>query len=235
MNNVEVVEKFGANGFIDVKEAIFDCKGMKFESVRGKKYYHDGETEFYTLDVSGFNALVFTETVYDKHHHDKVYISSDITSVSECIERTCIPFESTTVFITKNQDINKIVNEDGNMSYYHVDIEGRFKKPLLGYDDTKKLYVNATFFRTNFPIVRIYEIEEGIEIDLNMIYFEPETILIASDNNIIIKSEAHSEIFKKIFDSRAYGGYTETYKHKVLTEFAPQTNIVKDIDIYRAK
>ena len=234
MKNVDVVKKFGAEGFINVVEAIFDFEKMKFESIRGEEFYPTGETRFYPIiDALMENALAFAEADSIKNHQDAVSISSNVTSVKQC-EEGSIPYRSPVLFITKNQSINKTVDENGNVSFYHVDIEGRFSKPLFTLSDNKKVYVSCTFFRTNFPIVRIYKIKEGAEVDPNMIYFEPETIIINS-NNITTRSEAHADIFDKLFDSRAWEGYIETYKHKVLTEFAPQINIVKDFDVYKVK
>lgn len=234
MKNADVVKKYGVDGFINIIEAIFDFEKMKFESVRGEEFYSTGETRFYPIiDALMENALAFAEADSIKNHRDAVSISSNITSIKQC-EDGSVPYQSPVLFITKDQCITKEIDENGNVSYYHVDIEGRFSKPLFTLSDNKKVYVSCTFFRTSFPIVRIYKIKEGAEVDPNMIYFEPETIIINS-NNITTRSEAHADIFDKLFDSRAWEGYTETYKHKVLTEFAPQINIVKDFDVYKVK
>ena len=229
MKSTDIVKKFGAGGSISVEEAIFDMEDMKFKSIHGIDYHQNGEIESYIFNNQEFSLLMFVETEPDIQHCDTVYIKTDI-----CKDGSEILSKSPFLFITKEQGLNRVVNEDGNTSCCRTDIEGKFKNLLI--TSAKKLYVNTTFFRTNFPVVRVYEIKERAEIDPDKIYFELETIMLPLDaNNIIIRAEAYEDIFKKIFDSRAYGGYTETYKHKVLTKFAPATNIVEDIDIYKVK
>ena len=236
MTNLEVVRKYGAGGPIKVKEAIFDLEEMRFGSLRSTKYYQNGEEEFYNDDTK-YGILSFNEFYENAHaeyveHVDKVFIAYCPASINDCENEGPVLLENPVIFISKDQDLNKTMKEGGNENRCYTNIEGKLQKPLITLD--KKLYINVTFFRTNFPIARVYEIKDGVEIDPEKIYFEPKTIILEpNSNNITIRSEAHADIFDKLFDSRAWN-YNETYKHKVFTEFAPQTKILNDFGIYRA-
>ena len=235
MTNLEVVRKYGAGGPIKVKEAIFDLEEMRFGSLRSTKYYQNGEEEFYNDDMK-YGILSFNEFYENAHaeyveHVDKVFIAYCPASINDCENEGPILLENPVIFISKDQDLNKTMKEGGNENRCYTNIEGKLQKPLITL--AKKLYINVTFFRTNFPIARVYEIRERSIIDHDTIYFEPKTIILPGSNNITNRSEAHVDILDKIFDSRDWN-YNETYKHKVFTEFAPQTKILNDFGIYRA-
>lgn len=226
MENIDIVEKLCYDGFgyISTTEAIINCEERpNFQFVRFKHYYLNGEeSETFSLDQEKVLNLGFNTSIHD----DNV----ELFAFPDPTVRKSVFCFSVSKILKKCKHLKKNKND-----YYNwTEIEGKARY-FLNFDNCKNLYINCIFSPMNFPIVRIFKIKNGIEIDPNIIYFEPKNTPFGSVENIAVTTEIYSDIFGKIFDSRIWHGFISAQKtEKNIIKSQKRISTVNELDIFLA-
>ena len=203
-SNEEAVKMFcGAGCSIEVFEGIIDFETLGFTKLLSETYY--------TFSGGGTGDLRKNTGILQNSglkYRNTAALHRDFNSDD---------FPIISIRQSKKYEEEKRDEKENAVIREYSSIERSLDRQLTWWGD-KRLLINCSYFEDrNFPVVRIYEIIDEEKFQFGDIKFPPRTLNWFNLRSIN-DTELHTEVFRKVFDSRNFN-FVEKCNRKVITEF----------------